>query len=297
MPTFPATPLLLCLLSVPSIFSSSTAPTVTLPSGPTLTGLASTPSVSSFLGIRYGSAERFERAALFDYGDADSVDATSLGSTCPQKLSVEKPLGMSGDEDCLFLNVFSPAETDEELAPVAVFVHGGTYVDGSGNDFPGTELVDFWQSDDSDVGRAVVISINYRLNVFGFMGAEELRLEDGSTGNLGIQDQRLAFEWVRNNVEAFGGDKDRVMIFGESAGAGSMTMHLSMKESFGLYDKVVLESGAFSEWTAQPLSDAQDVFAQVLEGTACATVQCLKGLNAEDLFAAGADLQLPVSPK
>lgn len=88
-------------------------------------------------------------------------------------------------------------------------------------------------------GSVVIVTLNYRLNVFGFLGAEELRARssDHSTGNFGMQDQRLALQWVKANIRAFGGDPNRVLFVGESAGAGSVSNHLVMPKSWGLFQR------------------------------------------------------------
>jgi para-nitrobenzyl esterase len=119
-----------------------------------------------------------------------------------------------------------------------------------------------------------------RLNVFGFLGSKELAngSHDGSTGNYGLQDQRMAMEWVQKNIHAFGGDKNRVMIFGESAGAGSVAAHTVMPKSIGkqnggqpaprLFSRAVLESGGYSVWDAHGLNTSQQSFNQ-LAGLLC----------------------------
>ena len=217
----------------------------------------------TFRGIRYGQSPegvlRFAPPLMYAPPTDDVIDATKLGHVCPQSSCTNT--GCS--EDCLLLNIFTGTNATAQavdsgnLLPVAIFVHGGSYMSGSGNLYPGGPLVNFMD------GNGIVVTINYRLGALGFLGSSQLRAidtKDGSTGNMGIQDQRLAFQWVKDNIAAFGGDADKVMIFGESAGAGSMTMHLTMKKSFGLYSRAVLESGAFSEWNMQSMSHAQNYY-------------------------------------
>ena len=215
---------------------------------------------------------------------------------CTQGTSPDE---MLGSEDCLYLNLYAPklpsASETAPLVPVAVFVHGGSYINGASDMFPGDRLVDFWNS--LGKGTGIVVTINYRLNVFGFLGAQELRSQDpanGSTGNTGIQDQREAFRWVKKNVKAFGGDPSNVMIFGESAGAGSMANHLTQPNSFGLYSSVILESGSFSQWNSQPLSNAQPTYDALLTASGCSSVACLLSLDEKTLF--GLSLTLPQNP-
>ena len=140
--------------------------------------------------------------------------ATSFGVICPQD-------GVTGDsEDCLFLNVWTPrAAVDREqprLLPVMVFIHGGYFVFGAGSlpAYDGAYL--------AASGNVVVVTLNYRLGALGFLAVPEL----GLTGNYGIQDQRQALRWVADNIAAFGGDPHKVTIFGESAGAMSVGLHL-----------------------------------------------------------------------
>ena len=244
-------------------------------------------------GIRYGQAPvgklRWAPPLMYaaDAAADTPEDASKLASVCPQS-----SCGNTGcSEDCLFLNIFmghnatEQAVSSGDLLPVAIFVHGGSYMSGSGNLYPGGPVVNFWD------GKGILVTINYRLAALGFLGGEALRAldaKDGSTGNMGIQDQRLAFQWVQDNIAAFGGDKDRVMIFGESAGAGSMTMHLTMKKSFGLYSRAVLESGAFSQWNMQPMAHAQASYDSFTEAAGCGAedIACLQALSVDAVWAA-----------
>lgn len=165
-----------------------------------------------FLGIPYANPPpRWEYSTLFDNKSVTHIDATAYGDQCWQ--SGSGPYS----EDCLFLNVFTPflpaSPSDKKnLKPVLFWIHGGAFTSGTGADptFDGGALV--------SRGDVVVVTINYRLTTLGF-----LALNDGAIkGNYGFADQIVALEWVQQNIAAFGGDPNRVTIFGQSAGAGSV---------------------------------------------------------------------------
>lgn len=167
---------------------------------------------------------------------------------------------------------------------------GGDYVGGSSILYDCVDMVDYWD------GKGIMVSTNYRLNVFGFLGSEELRAQDpvrGSTGNYGLLDQRLAFDWVRENIASFGGNPQQVTIFGESAGAGSMANHLTMKNSWGSFDKVMLESGSYGIWITQNMSVTQEAYNTLLGVTQCEDLSCLLAMPAEDLFEAHKEVPTP----
>eukprot|EP00039_Didymoeca_costata_P020160 m.340275 g.340275 ORF g.340275 m.340275 type:complete len:536 (-) comp19221_c0_seq1:1464-3071(-) len=199
-------------------------------------------------------------------------NATSWGNRCVQHNG-------DGDEDCLFVNVHTPiTATKTSALPVLLWVHGGGYQDGDGN-VNGSDLIE------SLKGRVVFASCNYRLNIFGFLGGEALKAGDSenSTGNYGIQDQRAAMKWVQQNIAEFGGDPTRVTIFGCSAGGGSMSNHLTMTRSAGLFSRMVIMSGSFATWVSKPMRDAEDMFQKTLNITGCKDVTCLQKLDVAKL--------------
>lgn len=170
-------------------------------------------------------------------------DATQYGNACVQIL----PSGSEiGSEDCLVLNVFTPSTTDGPK-PVLFWVHGGALLlgsgsqdlvfDGTGNLYDGKKL-----AEEQDV---VVVSVNYRLAQLGFLAHPALSAEDehGSSGNYGMLDQIAALEWVQRNIENFGGDPSRVMLFGESAGGLSTCLLVSSPLAAGLFSSAMVESG------------------------------------------------------
>jgi para-nitrobenzyl esterase len=175
-------------------------------------------------------ARRFEppRPALAWPG---TLDATQYRSACPQ-VARFGVTDASDDEDCLYLNVAVPS-APKSKRPVIVWVHGGAYVGGSSNLYPLEYL--------ARTGDVVVVSINYRLGILGFMAHPGLPA--AHNGSLGLEDQREALRWVKRNIAAFGGDPANVTFAGESAGAASVCMQLiAPEQSRGLFEKAIIQS-------------------------------------------------------
>jgi para-nitrobenzyl esterase len=162
--------------------------------------------------------------------------ATAFGPSCIQPAPRVQPQS----EDCLYLNVWSLP--DARNAPVMVWIHGGGYLAGSGS-------VPLY--DGSALARlgAVVVTINYRLGVFGFLAHPQLSRESKEhvSGNYGLLDQIAALQWVHDNIAGFGGDSRNVTIFGESAGAGSVSCLLFSPLAKGLFHRAIAESGALDD--------------------------------------------------
>eukprot|EP00823_Brevimastigomonas_motovehiculus_P004286 TRINITY_DN2799_c0_g1_i1.p1 TRINITY_DN2799_c0_g1~~TRINITY_DN2799_c0_g1_i1.p1 ORF type:complete len:548 (-),score=69.52 TRINITY_DN2799_c0_g1_i1:349-1992(-) len=158
--------------------------------------------------------------------------AQKFGAVCAQVNNSGHtfPAGAQFSEDCLTLNIWTPVQESGDKLPVSVWIHGGALTQGSGSEprLTGTYM--------AREGNVVVVNINYRLNVLGFLALPQLLREaqqlDGvpTTGNYGLLDQRRALEWVHDNIALFGGDNEQVTIFGESAGGGSVMMQLVMQD-------------------------------------------------------------------
>jgi para-nitrobenzyl esterase len=172
----------------------------------------------------------------------DVRDAVSFGASAPQNPSVlEEMLGgdnVSYSEDCLTLNVWTPA-CDLAARPVMVWIHGGAFVTGSGS-IPWYDGARLARRD------AVIVTINYRLGVLGYLHLEQLADGFDGSGNAGLLDQVAALAWVRDNIAAFGGNPANVTVFGESAGAMSIGTLLGTPAADGLFGRAVLQSGAAS---------------------------------------------------
>ncbi len=208
-------------------------------------------------GIRYAAPPlgglRF-RAPQPPQPWTEPVDADAFGTVCPQPPVPNFPmnLGARPDEDCLRLNVWAPSGTAPGAAkPVMVWVHGGAYVLGSGSQpyYNGRRL--------ASGGDVVVVTLNYRLGVFGFLDVP------GFDSNVGLRDVLAALRWVRDNIAAFGGDPDRVTLFGESAGAGIVTTMLAVPAAAGLFAGAIAQSSPAT--SVYDRSRAELVTAQVLE--------------------------------
>ncbi|CAH0586805.1 unnamed protein product [Chrysodeixis includens] len=164
--------------------------------------------------------------------------ATEHGPKCPQR-DIFTDMKIPGDEDCLYLNVYSPNIKPDSPLPVMLFIHGGGYKSGSGND-------DHYGPDFLVSHGVVLVTINYRLEALGFLC---LDTED-VPGNAGLKDQSAAMRWVRDNITNFGGDPDNVTIFGESAGGASTCFHVISPMSKGLFKKAIAMSGVpLCDWS------------------------------------------------
>lgn len=168
-------------------------------------------------------------------------EATHYGAICPQPKELAVLLGIGllpQSEDCLTLNVFTAARTAREKRPVMVWIHGGGFAGGSSS-MPGT--------DGEALARkgVVVVSLNYRLGPFGFMAHPELSDESPHcvSGNYGLLDQVAALQWVQRNISAFGGDPEQVTVWGESAGAVSVSTLLVSPLAQRLFQRAIVESG------------------------------------------------------
>ena len=166
--------------------------------------------------------------------------ATTVGAACPQATTSTEPWARVGtqSEDCLFLNIWAPANAASQKLPVMFFIHGGSFRAGAGGVplYDGTAL--------SKRG-AVIVTINYRLGRLGFFAHPALTKEntDGNLGNYGLMDQVAALQWAKRNIAQFGGDPANITIFGESAGAVSVQALVASPAANGLFAKAISQSG------------------------------------------------------
>ncbi|WP_405166788.1 carboxylesterase family protein [Nocardia sp. NBC_01499] len=204
-------------------------------------------------------------------------DATKPGAQCPQTDATGRQVG---NEDCLFLNVWTPSTAAAQQRPVLVWIYGGAFESGYGDAYDPSRLV--------RGGDMVVVTINYRLGALGFLGHPAVAQEDGQVGNFGLMDQQAALRWVHDNVAAFGGDPAKVTIAGESAGAISVCDHLVSPGSERLFQAAILESGPCEMQVDRATAiDKSEQYASTLgcTGTDAATAQCLRAIPAATLTA------------
>jgi para-nitrobenzyl esterase len=247
----------------------------------------------SFSGVPYGRAPtgplRWRPTLPPDPWDTIR-DASTFGAIAPQPAALPGITSPSDpdasepqSEDCLFLNVWTPDLDPERRRPVMVFIHGGGFTSGSGSVFlyRGGNLV--------RNGDAVVVTINYRLGALGFLGHRQLDDPDGLVGNWGLADQVAALTWVRENIAAFGGDRDNVTIFGESAGGFSVAALLGCPAARGLFRRAIVQSGGVHVHTVEEAERAGERLASML-GVASCDRASLEGVPATELVAATAEL-------
>ena len=186
------------------------------------------------------------------------LDATVALPVCAQI----NPVGqLAGSEDCLKLNIWAPHPHSGPPLPVIVWLHAGSFLLTSGA-VGQSNATRFVEAND-----VIVVAPNYRLGAFGFLGHRALRGESlGTAGNYGLLDQRLALEWVRTHIAAFGGDPNRITIAGQSAGGLSVSLHLVSPGSDGLFDRAIMQGGFASyRWRTRDDGEAQgDAFATAL---------------------------------
>ncbi|KAJ6236165.1 carboxylesterase [Anaeramoeba flamelloides] len=203
-----------------------------------VSGLVEGDGLSVFRGIKYGVGERWKFSkTLKESGKCweGISDCTKFRPVCPVK-------GNPTDEDCLYLNIWTrnmPVTNKTKLLPVAFYIHGGSSVFGDGNGEWGVPTSEF-------VEGLVVVTINFRLGAFGFLGLKELDSYSGtqSSGNYAVSDWLSSLQWVQNNIHNFGGDKGRVTIYGQSSGGTSVLELLGIQQSQGLFHSAWLMSSS-----------------------------------------------------
>ena len=268
--------------AVASPASGSANPVVRIDGG--LIRGASAAGVNSFLGLPYAAPPTGnlrwrppQPAAAW----SGVRDATQFGASCPQVTDPQKnPFLPPGpiSEDCLYLNVYTPATRPGANRPVLVWIHGGGLVQDGARNYDGTKLA---------ADGAVVVTINYRLGALGFLAHPALASRPGgAAGNYGLMDQQAALRWVQRNIAQFGGDPRNVTIAGQSAGGLSVLAQLVSPGARGLFQRAIVQSGTFA-LNQRPLATAEaagETFATAV-GCPDQSAACLRNVPVSDLVA------------
>lgn len=247
-------------------------------------------STRTFSGVPYAAPPvgplRFAPPQGAEVRDAP-LDATAPGPACEQPRQGSAEIS----EDCLFLNITTPNPPQPDR-PVVVWIHGGSFLSGQGADTDPRRLVA-----DHDL---VVVTLNHRLGVLGFLAHPQLSTEaaDGASGNQGLDDQRAALRWVRTNIAAFGGDPTNLTVAGHSSGASSGCFHTLSPASEGLFERVVMQSGVCgpSGQETPTLEHGEASGVAIAEALGCApevAADCLRSATPEELVEATEAAGLP----
>lgn len=224
-----------------------------------IAGYRDSQGINIYKGVPYARARRFEAPeAAEPWTEVRSCRA--FGPTAPQgprqgwnnnaiAFAFDWDDGFPG-EDCQRLNIWTKgAGRDSIKRPVMVWLHGGGYSAGSGQELPGYDGANL-----ADKGDVVVVTLNHRLNVLGFLDLSDFGEKYAQSANAGMLDIVAALQWVRDNIEEFGGDPSNVTIFGQSGGGGKVSTLLAMPAARGLFHKAIVESGSAGRTMTQEMS-------------------------------------------
>jgi para-nitrobenzyl esterase len=271
---------------------AAAAPRVTSPDGE-LEGRLSD-QVRSFLGIPYAQpplgALRFREPEPNDPWSG-LRRATHFGARCAQLESTTLQSAASESEDCLYLNVWTPEHA--QGLPVMVFIHGGDHNHGSASDpvrYTGAGV--FYSGQSLAAKGVVVVTLDYRLGALGFLAHAALSDEGAKFGNQGLWDQQLALRWVRRNIRAFGGDAEKVTLFGEGSGASDVCWHIASPLSRNLFRAAIMESGGCTtHQTTRELAQrrVRALSSQLACDAAPDALACLRAKTPAELLAATPD--------
>lgn len=227
--------------------------------------------IYSYKGIPYAQSlhakNRFARPLPINGWDG-ILDATQYGPICPQKSLLRKKMG----EDSLRLNIWTP-QKEEELLPVLFYIHGGSFQHGSGSEsfYEGSTL--------AKKGEVVVVTVNYRLNIWGFCSFSSL--DPTYTCNNGLADVLFALKWVQMHIHCFGGDPSRVTIMGQSAGATMVSVISTIGKAKELFSQAIILSGGPNQ--VQCKNECLETSASFLEFADIGSKEQLESLSTEDL--------------
>lgn len=244
-----------------------------------------------YKGIPYAKAERFMPPTAPDAWEGIR-SSRAYGPTCPQAkrmgwYSDESAFSFNWDdgfpdEDCLRVNVWTPGVDDGKKRPVMVWLHGGGYAAGSGQELPSYDGTNMAKEHD-----VVVVTLNHRLNVLGFLDLSSFGTKYAKSGNVGLMDLVAALQWVHDNIGAFGGDPANVTIFGQSGGGGKVSTLLATPLANGLFHKAIVQSGSMLRTMDARYSRRIGEETVRLLGLDAASIDSLARVPYNELLAAG----------
>ena len=257
--------------------------------------------IFTYKGIPYAKAERFMPPVPADKWEGVR-SCRAYGPTCPQGkrmgwYSDEQAFSFNWndgfpDEDCLRVNIWTPGINDGKKRPVMVWLHGGGYSAGSGQELPSYDGRNL-----AEKGDVVVVTLNHRLNVLGFLDLSAYGEKYAHSGNSGLLDLVAALEWVQENIANFGGDASNVTIFGQSGGGGKVSTLLATPAAKGKFHKAIVQSGAMlrtmdSRWSRR-------IGAAIVEelGITPCRIDEISKVPFEDLLAAGEKVIARLKPE
>lgn len=283
-----------CLLFFTLLIACSEAPNV----GPDvivqvtqgqLTGIAGTdPAITVYKGIPFaappvGNLRWAPPEAPASWEGTHAAD--TYGHSCMQNApqdrlpwTMEYLIANEVDEDCLTLNIWTPAKNNAENLPVFVYFHGGAFVEGSGE-------VPLYNGERMAAQGIIVITVNYRLGILGFLAHPELTAESpyNTSGNYALLDMVASLEWIKQNIAAFGGNPNQVTIAGQSAGAEAVRALVASPLTSGLFHGAI-EQSAVGAYTP-PLAEAEEIGQSLLEALGAGSIAALRALSADSLHA------------
>lgn len=221
--------------------------------------------IYTFHGIKYADADRFQAPRPVEHWDGIK-NATSYGYICPVSAN-PAPTGelfiphrfWPANEHCQYLNIWTPGIGEEKKRPVMVWFHGGGYSDGSNIEqvaYEGDKLAEY--------GDVVVVTVGHRLNILGFLDMSSFGEKYANSVNAGMADIVASLKWIHENIAAFGGDPNNVLIFGQSGGGGKVKTLLNIPEAAGLFHKAIMMSGGCRP-AAGTNADHREIIERILE--------------------------------
>ncbi|XP_063218548.1 putative inactive carboxylesterase 4 isoform X2 [Bacillus rossius redtenbacheri] len=263
-------------------------PSVQLHHGTTILGVQvfteSRVKVHAFLGVPYAQPPtgKFRFSPPHKWVDWNqTIIASRYAPSCPQLVDKNSMFEFNQDEDCLYLNIWVPqGRSYGDTLPTIVFLEGENFVTGSPSKYPAQDLAAYGHG-------VIVISISYRLNIFGFFCLED----SAARGNLGLLDQYFALLWVREHIQSFGGSKTSITLMGHSTGAASVVLHMTSSRTIGLFQRAIVMSGsATSPWSVgeHPANCSMAVSRSLncLLQQTVDTLRCLQAKSAAEILAA-----------